>query len=306
MSEAILKLGLTDWIGYAPFHVAEELGFFADRGDIEITFGLESATRHQLFIDRQFECIGTSIPAFCAHVRELRGRIVAVLIEPEPPGSERIVAKASFGSIEDLYEKGARLCYPVGSLEHFCFLHVFKRARVPFPENVVQVASRAGVRATLQAGEADAAVLYEPPITPILKTGAFRVITAAADQSLFRAVLLATEYAIDERAAQLQALVDGYFRAVKFIHDKPEEAMRQLAKRIPIVGSDSIDSIRTQLVGIRFLDLAENRRLFARGVDGVEASLEKGARLWQEALPGYSVFNLSSVVEPHIVGASRE
>lgn len=278
MSE-VLRIGATDWIGYAPLYLAADLGYYSGSG-VEIQFGLENKVRHDRFSANELDCIGTSLQAFCLEAPKVDARIVTALNQAVSPGSERIVSKATFRTLEDLQH--GTICYVADGLEHFYFRYFFDQASLPFPAKTIAVESRPEMLGRLQTGIADAVVSYEPFITAITSDENFHVIPTGADLSVVIGVLVAHKRVLEEKSEQVQALITGYFRALSYLRDSQDEALAVLLPHFPDAEMSSLDNLRQKLDGVRYLSKAENLQLFGGPDARLQRAIDESVKVWRE------------------------
>lgn len=276
-----LKVGLSDWIGYAPFLLAQDCGYY-DGWDIELRIRLDPAKRYDLFRDAQLDGIGSSINVFCREAHELNAQVVLALVELEPPGAERIVARDSFRTINDL--RHAVLCFIPHGLEHFYFSYFFKHADVPFPQRTLHVESREEMRERFLNGEADAVILYEPLISRLTTKGSFNVVPTSADLSVVVAVLAVHREVIDVQREQVRACVDGYLRAAAELRSRPTEALLRLLRHYGAnyQKESPLDDLRRKLEGLRYLGRSENESFLRHPQQRLRRAIKESIEIWQE------------------------
>ena len=119
-----LKVGLVTWIGFGPLFVADQKGYFKERGlDIKVSIIEDEAARRSAFASGQLDIAANTIDALASGApRGVDG--VIFLKTDDSFGADGIVAKKNITSISKL--KGKKVAYPKGLPSHYFLYEVLK------------------------------------------------------------------------------------------------------------------------------------------------------------------------------------
>lgn len=255
----LIRMGIEPWIGYGPWYIAEEEGFFDKQGiEVEIVNFSTDTDREAAFVGGK-----TDVSNVPTQVALLLGQqnvpAKVVLLEDEALGADAILAKPPITSIEDL--AGEKVAYEEGTTSDILLNHALEEngmtiddvQRVPIP------ASNAGNAAL--AGKVGAAVTYEPYISAVLEENPeFEAIyDAGAEPGLISDVLMASEEMIADKPGQISALVQAWGEAIEFYEQHEEDGQEIITKA---VGAEP-GSLTSSFEGVRFYNLADNQELLS-------------------------------------------
>jgi ABC-type nitrate/sulfonate/bicarbonate transport system substrate-binding protein len=131
-------------------------------------------------------------------------------------------------------------------------------------------------------GEADAIVLYEPYLTAFTFNGDHHSIENTADLSIVFATLVAHKDAITTQSEQIAVLIEGYFKALNLLKESPETAFTRLLRWFRVDNRDPILSVKRKMVGFRYIDKEENKRLLSRGRDTLVHAIDESVKIWNQ------------------------
>lgn len=249
-----VRMGVQPWLGYGPLWVAEEKGFFDQRGvdvdlmnfnwDQDMTAALASGNLH---------VVAAGSNAVIANVNQgvdQKGFLVMDLSFE----ADAILAGAGVGSIADL--KGKSVAFETGATSDLLMNYALRENGMTLADvtHVPMGASEAGL--ALIAGRVDAAVTYEPYIsTALAQDGGYKVLyTAAEKPGLISDMLTASGAWIAANPDEVKAIILAWDDAVRFIRENPAEGKAMIAKA---VGSP-MEEFDPAFEGVRLYDLAEN------------------------------------------------
>lgn len=295
----VIKMGIEPWIGYGPWYIAEQKGFFKKQGlEVEIVNFSTDADREAAFVGGKTDV--TNVPT---QTTLLFGQqhvpAKAVLLEDESLEADAVLAKAPLTSIKDL--KGQKVAYEEGTTSDILINYALEQNGMSISDisKVPMAASNAGNAA--MAGQVGAAVTYQPYIAAVLdKDPEFKEIYAAKeDPGLISDNLVASNDMIENKPGQVAALVRAWGEAIEFYEANEEEAQEIITK------ADGAEpgSLDTSFQGVKLYNLAENKELLPgefvtkTAVDVSRAANNAGI-LEEEVEP-------QSVTEPAFVEAAK-
>ncbi|MFA5270814.1 MAG: ABC transporter substrate-binding protein [Candidatus Omnitrophota bacterium] len=228
-----INIAFQDWVGYGPFYLAQEKGFFKDEG-LELVFideQLDSA-RRDAFYAGMLDCEAGTIDLLVSK-RAQDAPIVAVLELDRSFGGDAIVAKEEIKSLEDLV--GKRVVFSRDDVSDTFISYLFYKKGLPFNNIIIISRSPENVSEVFLDGEADAVVTWEPWITKSLNRSGAHILISSKDVSgVIVDTLNIREDIVKNNPELVRGLMRGWFKAVKYYREHPEEANRIIAKHYNI------------------------------------------------------------------------
>ncbi|MFO7321928.1 MAG: ABC transporter substrate-binding protein [Chloroflexota bacterium] len=252
-----IRLGVQPWLGYGPWWIAEQQGYFEDHGlDVEvIDFTWDQDMNAALAagrLDVQAAATNTMITLINQGVD-----VQAFLVLDASYEADAILVSADIQSVEDL--AGRSVAYELGATSDLLLNYALNEAGMSIEdvEPVPMAAADAGL--ALIAGRVDAAVTYEPYISAALREGEnYSVLYTSAERpGLISDVMIARREFLAENPAVIEALALAWNDAVTFLRENPEEGGQIIADA---VGSP-LEEFQIAFEGVEVYDLAQNAEL---------------------------------------------
>ncbi len=224
-----INIAFQEFVGYGPFYLAQEKGFFEEEG-IELNFineQLDSA-RKDAFKAGMLDCEAGTIDLLVSK-RAFDTPIVAVMEIDESLGVDGIVANSNIKSLADLIGKKVALARDdVGETFISC---VFFEEGLPFEKlNIVSKKPDEVAQAFL-SNETDAVVTWEPYLTDALKkSGAHLLISSKDKPGIIIDTLNLREDLVKNNPGLVKGLMRGWFKAINYYKEQPIEASNIIAK----------------------------------------------------------------------------
>jgi len=256
-ARAQIKVGVSDWTGWVAWYVAEQKGYFKQHGaDVKLVWfanysdSIAALSTGQLDANSQ-TWSDTLGPLFKGIA------LKAVLVNDNSAGNDAVMAGPKIRSFADL--KGKTIALEQYSVSHFVLYTALARNGMK-PGDVKVVNLSAGdAAAAFISGRVDAAVLWNPWISQIERSGKGRALFTSRDMpGLIPDLLVAQEKSLRTRRKDLAGMVQAWWDTVAFIRDHPDEAVQIMAK---VVGMKPED-YKVFLPGTRFFDAAANAAAF--------------------------------------------
>lgn len=264
--KAPLKIGLVTWLGYGPFYIAQEKGFFKENnvevqlekieGDVERRAAIASGNLDgiALTLDTMIVLRSNNIP------------LKTVMAIDASNGGDGIVAVGDITRIEDL--KGKEVAFPLGLPSHFFLYSVLKEHGMKMSDikPIYMDADQAG--AAFAAGKLDAAVTWEPWLSRAREVGRGRVLEDSKSfPGQIADVLFMREDVIAKRPQDIEGFIKAWYKAVDFVSTNPDEAKAIMARAFSLPE----DKVNALLPGIRYEGKQGNQAAF--GVADKQGSL---------------------------------
>lgn len=255
-----LKLAHSTWVGYGPFYIARDKGFFKEEGvDIDLIIMEDTPAKMGALQAGQIDLVASTADEFPIYMPP--GKMLRyILAVDNSKGGDGIVALKDIKSVGDL--KGRKVAFETGSVSQFFFNAVLKEAGMTETdvEVVNMTATDSGV--AFAAGQVDAAVTWEPALSQGANSANGHLLLSSADKpGLITDVVAVTPETAEKHGDELKAFVRAWYRALDFIKTNPDEANKIMAEGVGGWLADPVVFAET-LGGIQYLDKAANEQFF--------------------------------------------
>jgi NitT/TauT family transport system substrate-binding protein len=254
---APIRVGVSDWTGWVAWYVARDQGYFRKYGaNVELvwfanyTDSIAALSTGQL--DANSQTWSDTLGPIAKGVP-----LKAVLVNDNSAGNDALMVAPRIHSFTEL--RGRKIALEQYSISHFVLYTALERNGLT-PRDVDIVNLPAGdAAAAFMSGRVDAAVVWNPWISQIQKSGTGRpLFTSTQMPGLIPDLLVANTQAIQGKRKDLIAMIRAWFDTEAFIRSDPDRAVAIMAK---VVGMDPVQ-YRVFLPGTRFFDAAANRDAF--------------------------------------------
>ncbi|MCK4761170.1 MAG: ABC transporter substrate-binding protein [Candidatus Aminicenantes bacterium] len=291
------KIGIVSWVGFGPFYIAEEMGFFKKEGVVGEIWKIENdgALRSALTSGELQGIIGSLDSLASGIANGLKAKVVLKIDESN--GSDGILAVNSIKNISDL--KGKKVAFPKGVPPHFFLLNLLRKEGLS-SKDIVPVYMEAGDAAVaFMAGKVDAAVTWEPWLSRADKPEyGHKIISSLEAPGIIVDMFAFSEKTLKLRKKEAAAVLSAWFRALDFLQKNPREGCEIISRNMGIEAEEVMEMLK----GLRFADYRENLQYFKSGEfslrfdEAIEIYKQEG--LVREKFPGsnaYDVTVLSSI-----------
>lgn len=255
-----LKLGHSTWVGYGPFYVARDKGFFKEEGvDVELVIMEDTPIKMGALMAGQLDLVASTADEFPIYMKPGIG-LHYVLAVDNSKGGDGICANKDITDIAGL--KGKKVAFEQGSVSQF-FLNALLKDAGMTQEDIEAVnmpATDSGV--AFAAKQVDAAVTWEPALSQGAKSEHGHLLLSSADKpGLITDVVAATTDTLANKKDDVAAFVRAWYKALEFIKTNPDEANQIMASGVGGWLNDPAVFAET-LAGIEYLDREKNLALF--------------------------------------------
>jgi NitT/TauT family transport system substrate-binding protein len=238
-----VRIGTNLWPGYEPGYLARDLGYFPDQG--------AKMVQDEAMLPQQ-----SGIEAR------------AILVADISHGADAIIAREGIASMADL--RGGRVAVENTALGAFVLtrameLHGLAPGSIePVPMTVDESEQ------IFRSGSADAVVTFEPSRTRLLNAGGRQIFSSREIPNEIVDLLVTRLDYLRDHATSLEAITEGWLRAVEHIERQPANAASRIAPRLDLEPREVLDAFQ----GLVLPGPEENRLLLG----GSEPALLAPAR----------------------------
>lgn len=251
---AEVKVGVSDWPGWVAWYVAEQKGFFKKHGaDVKLvwfanyTDSISALSAGQLDANSQTwsDTLGPLAKGL---------PLKAILVNDNSAGNDALLVSPKIKSFADL--KGKSVALEQYSVSHFVLATALaKNGLKPADVKITNLAAGDAAAAFI-AGRVDAAVVWNPWIDQITKSGKGRTLFTSKDMpGLIPDLLVAQDKAIATKRKDLVGMIKAWFDTEKFIREQPAEAAKIMSKVVSL----KPEEYTVFLPGTKFFDAAANK-----------------------------------------------
>ncbi len=255
-----MTLAHSTWVGYGPFYIARDKGFFEDEGvEIELQIMENTPLKMGALMAGQVDLVASTADEFPIYMKP-GTPLKYILAVDNSNGGDGVVSNKEIKSVAGL--KGKKVAFEEGSVSQFFINALLLEAGLTQDdiEMVNMTATDAGV--AFVAGRVDAAVTWEPHLTQGEKAEhGRRLVDSSQKPGLIVDVVAVTEETMTERGEELQAFVRAWQRALEFLESNPDEAYQIMSDGVGGWLSDPAE-FKAVVTGIEYLDMGRNKEMF--------------------------------------------
>ncbi len=282
-----LRIGTNLWPGYETLHLAQNLGYY-DQENLKLVDYPSGTEEVRAYRNGEIEGAGLSIDQALV-LAATQGDVKIIAVMDVSDGGDVILGKPEITNIKAL--KGKRVGVESTSLgAYFLARALEKNGLSPKDVQIVSLELTEHERA-YKEGKVDAVVTFGPARVKLLAAGAKLLFDSSQIPGEIVDTLVVRQSAIDNSAKDIQALVNGRFRALDYLNKNPQEAAARIAPRTQVTPEQILDAFK----GLRQPDLAENQKL----LDQSNPALINGMRGLVKVMVGNKL--LSKEIDPALI-----
>ena len=296
-----LKIAILTWVGYGPFYVAQEKGFFKNEElTVEIIKIEDTGARHAALTNNQVQVAINTIDAFASGTAEGLPALVFLKID-DSFGGDGIVARNEIKDISQLKDK--TVGYPKGLPSHFFLLSLLDKHGLSSQDIQSRTMEAGDAGAAFISKKLDAAVTWEPWLTKAAETDHGHILTTSKESpGLIVDILVANKQTCQNRGNDLKKLLRAWFEAIEYVKKNPQESYQIMGKGLGLSSED----FEGMVGGIKYADYNENLRYFGirpKGTNEFSQVFDVAGKIWvregvvKKAANASTVQNLSFLTD---------
>lgn len=255
-SSDAFTMGTQPWLGYGQWYVAEDQGFFDERGvSVDISNFDNDADMNAALAAGHLDMANVGSQAALQFVEQgLDVSIVMVL--DSATTADAIIAGEGIDSIEGL--KGKRVAFEEGATSEILLAEALEQSGLDPQKDIEIVPAGADqVASMLLSGNVDAGVTYEPYVSQALATDdALQVVQSAEDYpGLISDVLVVRNEVLADRGDEVREVIAAWGDAMGYFEANTSEGREIIAKAV----GESAADLETAFDGVHFYTIDENR-----------------------------------------------
>lgn len=262
LAAAPLKIGYSDWPGWAVWEIAIEKQWFKEEG-VAVEFEwFDYVASMDAYAAGKLDGVGmTNGDALVTG--STGARSVMILMNDYSDGNDMVIARPGISSIREL--KGKKIGVEVGFVSHLLLLNALeKNGMTEADVELVNVPTNETPQ-VLASSEVDAIVAWQPSSSQALNQmpGSKAIYTSADEPGLIYDLLVVSPSSLDARRDDWKKVIKVWYRAVNYLNDPKtmDDAVKIMASR---VGLDA-DEYKPFLKGTKILTREEANKLMVKG-----------------------------------------
>ncbi|MEW5756585.1 MAG: ABC transporter substrate-binding protein [Pseudomonadota bacterium] len=277
-----LRVGTNVWPGYEPLYLAQSQHYWKQdqvrlvplpsASEVLRAFRNKSIEAAALTLDEALLLLEAGVP------------VEVILVTDVSHGGDVIVARPEIAKFSDLRRK--RVAVESTALGAYVLTRALEKNGVALEEiEVVPLEVNAHEKA-YKDGVVDAAVTFEPVRTKLLRAGAHEIFTSREMPGEIVDVLVVHKDMVQRQRQNIAVMIRGWFDALNYLQEQPQEAARAIAERLKISPSEALASFD----GLKLPDRAANLAMI--GTDSpqlAEVTAKLQATMLKQALLPRSV-----------------
>jgi len=246
---AKVNIAFQEWVGYGPFFLAQEKGFFKEEG-IEMSFideQLDSA-RRDAFKAGMLDCEGGTIDLLVS--KTAQGTPITAVMEIDRSfGSDGIAAAEDIKTLKDLI--GRRVAFTRDDVSETLLSYLFYKEGLSMDKITIVARGPDKAAQAFLGDEADAVVTWEPSLSKALKRpGAHLLVSTKELPEIIIDTLNVKNDMIKNNPALVKGIMRAWFKALKHYKEDPAGSSALIAKYYKITP----EQYRKDVEGLKWID----------------------------------------------------
>lgn len=256
-----VTIAMVTFPGYAPLYVAKEKGLFKNL-DVNLIRIEDIGQMRSAMSSGQVDIYASTYDIFqSTQGADVPG--IGFMLIDESHGADGILVNESISTIADL--KGKRLAAEPGLPPYFLLQYVLDKEGMTLDDVIHKDIATQDAGAAFTSGSVDAVGLYEPvlSLTKQANEGSRILISSETEPGLLADLLFASEKLTNNNPEVLKSIAEGWFAALDYIDNNPEEAYEIMGKSFG-VSADEMVEIKS---GITWYNKEDNIKMFDKSTE---------------------------------------
>lgn len=256
-----IVIGYSNWVGWWPWAIAEKEGLFAANNvSVEMRWFDGYIESMEAFAAGQIDGNCQTLNDTISFAGEAVNGEVAILVNDNSAGNDKIIVTADINSVADL--KGKKVAIEEGVVDDFLLALALEEEGLSRNDVEIVPLETGAAAAAFAAGQVDAVGAFPPYwLTALEREGSKELITSADFPGAIPDMLVMSQKIINERPEDVQAIVNTWFDVLAFMEENPQKADEIMAERAGV----SPEELQQLKKGTRFFTIEDNLEAFSAG-----------------------------------------
>ena len=285
-----LRVGTNVWIGSEPLYLARELQRL-DPAAVQLVEYPSASEVLRAFRNQAIDGMVISLDELYGLVGDgFQPRIV--LVVDVSHGADVVVGRRGMRTMRDL--SGKAVAVESSALGAFVLSRALALEGMQAGDvKVVHLESNEQL-AAFEKGQVDGAVTFDPYRSLFLRAGAMTLFDSTRIPNEIVDVLAVSPAAIDTQPKSVQALLAGWFGAIEYMQQNPDDAARRMAIRQQTSGEQFLQALQ----GLHIPSRDENMRMLGGATPGLAVTGRRLMALMVEARLLHAPLDIEGVLAP--------
>jgi len=256
-----ITIAMVTFPGYGPLYVAQEKGLFENL-DVKLIRIEDIGQMRSAMQSGQVDIYASTYDIFqSTQGADVPG--IGFMLIDESHGADGILVNESISTIADL--KGKRLAAEPGLPPYFLLQYVLYKEGMTLNDVDHKDIATQDAGAAFTSGSVDAVGLYEPilSLTKQANKGSKILISSESEPGLLADLLFSSEELLKTNPDVLKRIAKGWFAALDFIDQNPDEAYEIMGKNFGVAAAEMKDFKSS----ISWYDKADNIKMFDKNTE---------------------------------------
>jgi NitT/TauT family transport system substrate-binding protein len=263
-----LRVGATNWPGYQPMQLAEDLRYFKPESGVHFIEYSSTTQSLHAFRNGQVEAAAVTLDEALLLAEDILDLRV-VMVMDSSHGADAVLGRPGLATLTDL--RGRRVGYESTALGAYMLSRALDAAGLR-AQDVIPVSVQLDEHEkAFTNGLVDAVVTFEPVRSRLIAAGAHDLFNSAKIPGEILDVLVVRQSFADENSEAVTDLLRGWFKALDYQKQSPDDAAVRMSKRLRLTPAQTVEAFRQ----LTLTDLPENRRLLGGSPPPLHQTAEK-------------------------------
>ena len=255
--EPPLRIALIRWPPFEFLHLAQEKGFFAEEGvEVRLIEFVAVNDTQRAFEHDKIDGGTFSLFQVLQNRDQLTRKMQVPLVIDFSDGADLVMARPGITDMRAL--RGKRIGVTLSPLDMFFLTRALEVNGMTLQEITPVYVRVEDAAEALRTGKVDAVTAYPPNSTEIERAGiAHTIFSSSRIPGEIVDVLALDEQICKDRPDDVAGLIRGFYRAVRYAQEHPEEAWRTMAERERVTPEEFRRALQS---GITVVPLADQQR----------------------------------------------
>ncbi|SRR6266404_3151677 len=258
------RVGFNTWVGYGPFYVAKEKGFFKEEGlDVDLQRIEGTGDRRAALIARRIEALGSTIDDLVVGASQGVPAKMVLGID-QSNGADGIVAVKGINDIKDL--KGKTIAVQPGFVNHFFLLYLLDKNGLSPNDVHIEAMEPDAAGLAFVAGKIDVAVTFEPHLSKAKERTDGHVLITSADPIAKGVIvdnLIVRNDVIEGRRDDVEKFIRAWYKAVQYCKTNPDDANTIIGKEFGLQPSEVSEMLSVREPSVILFNQEMNRKFLS-------------------------------------------
>lgn len=241
--EKPLRVGTIPWAGFEILYLARDLAYY-DKAQIQLKELTSTTEILNAFRQGQLDAIALTLDE-ALRLADNQSDLKIILIFNISDGADKLIVNPTIKSLAEL--KGKRIAVEQSGVGSYMLSQVLQMAELS-PSDIIIIPSTINQHAMmLNNAEVDAAISFDPIAYQLQKQGYINLLDSRMLSGQIVDVLITRDITLEQQRKNLQQLLEGYWKARKYLTENPTDALSRIAPRLG-VSSEELELLYQNLI----------------------------------------------------------